>query len=1072
MLVGILLIMAGVAGWGEGSSSLNRALSSAPRFLARSWDENSGITAGFEPDCALDGDVNTYWASNAPTRGLPKDVGVEWERPVSLRGCAIAYVVQSGISYAPHRQGYRLEAWQGGRWREVAHETRERLASAPAYGLVWWEHRFAVPVRTTRLRVVVTRAEQRPAIAEWVLEGSGPRAVSWDEQEREHSLGTMSGLNDGDLGRLVEVHGRPHGLRWEVPQRLRHVALALPVCGPLRPGQAYWDFFFSLYPPSNFRLEVERDGTFRPAGGLPGVDLRQVQALSSVTPVGVVRWCFNFDGLETSCLRIVPLGSSPPWAELEAYSERGPPGEPPPAVSPYPWEEWRRQVEQLPARWTGGEPTPEVVQHGTFRPPLHGVLGWPAYPHEIGVTHGGDLIFPSPYGAGEDFFLGLRWPGGEKPSRITVRQGGKGLDWRGPAGQAARVACSWDRGRPALQIEAGEGTGLALEWHRRKGFTPLHVALETRGGGCQVVLPDGTVVLQAHFPVALWQEKRTWWVQPRPSSPDSSWRCLLPMPPQREPPSSQKGAPPRPWGTLTWPASVVLPDPELNRLWRDLLYQLLLSADGDVMPYGTYPSVYEGTVFGVEEGWPMLALAEWGLVQRAQELLKATYFNEAHLAKYGQHHQYRNGLSIQYALAIYELSGDREWLQTLLPHILTSADWIVAQTRATREASAENGQTLHRGLLPKFTYGGDISAPAYALYGNACCWRGLRDAGLICEHLGKPARARRYLREAAAYRQRILHAVDQSIRWDVNPPYLPLSLYEGQPEPPHGDYYQLFAALLLETGIFDLKGERAGLLTDYLTHHNRLLYGLSRFAGGLDAHYSKGTVRSFLRQDRIEEYLAAFYAFLHYNRGPHHTFPEVVQIFPDPRLVAWQQAQEFHSWGAGSDPNTSGPGIVLSWLRSLLVYEERDGEDRLTGTLWLCPATPRAWLSGPSPVVACRLPTAYGAVSFKVQPGRESVRVRLYPPTRGGCKTLSLRLRLPQGKQWGTVKVGKRPWSAVDREREVIILPNLGQPLEVEVTTGTVPPPAPTAGSAGPPAPGRAVGGGGRQGPSPAFQAG
>ena len=105
-----------------------------------------------------------------------------------------------------------------------------------------------------------------------------------------------------------------------------------------------------------------------------------------------------------------------------------------------------------------------------------------------------------------------------------------------------------------------------------------------------------------------------------------------------------------------------VPEPRVDRMYRAILAQLFVNADGDKMPYGAGPSVYDGDLFGIEESYAMLALAMWGFGNDAQRYLDGTYLTPQFLHKVGtyrtyvdRHQQYRNGLQPHYAVSAYRL---------------------------------------------------------------------------------------------------------------------------------------------------------------------------------------------------------------------------------------------------------------------------------------------------------------------------------------------------------------------------------------------------------------------------------
>jgi hypothetical protein len=65
------------------------------------------------------------------------------------------------------------------------------------------------------------------------------------------------------------------------------------------------------------------------------------------------------------------------------------------------------------------------------------------------------------------------------------------------------------------------------------------------------------------------------------------------------------------WSTITKrECELQIPEPKLQGLAHNLISQLLITAVGDQMVYGAFPSAYDNGFFGPEEGWAIQALAE------------------------------------------------------------------------------------------------------------------------------------------------------------------------------------------------------------------------------------------------------------------------------------------------------------------------------------------------------------------------------------------------------------------------------------------------------------------------------
>jgi len=477
-------------------------------------------------------------------------------------------------------------------------------------------------------------------------------------------------------------------------------------------------------------------------------------------------------------------------------------------------------------------------------------------------------------------------------------------------------------------------------------------------------------------------------------------------------------------------AEIDLPEDRLNRLHRAVLTQLLINADGDIMPYGSRPSAYEGKLYGVEEGFAMMALAQFGLTADAARYMDATYLTDEFLRKVEEysgyadrHQQYRNGLQPMYAIELYRLTGDRQWLEGHLGLIHEAAEWTIEQRRRTMVE--EDGQRpLHWGLLPKWSYGGDIaSLQCHALYPNFACWRGMLETAWLMERIGDAEAARRYRSEADDYREVLDRVVDAIYREDHQPPFLPLRVY-GE-EPIGDDYYQLFAGTLLDLFPFDLSGHRVDYVTDFLGADNLTFCLMPRFRrdvgpGGLDGLYGLGYMLTRLHQDRVDEFLLGFYAYLAFNLE-RETFAA--------RETNLLYASDLHLRSEYRVPDISDPlpcsaAVPLLLLRAMLVTEDVRGGGLPGPDLKLLHGTPRRWFADGERISFRHMPTAFGEVSCQVtsRAGEGRIEAIVLPPEREQWEALRLRLRHPDGAPMRAVTVNGRPWHEFDAEREVITL--------------------------------------------------
>lgn len=425
-----------------------------------------------------------------------------------------------------------------------------------------------------------------------------------------------------------------------------------------------------------------------------------------------------------------------------------------------------------------------------------------------------------------------------------------------------------------------------------------------------------------------------------------------------------------------------LPDARLNRLWRALLLHNRLFVREGKVRYGLFPGVYDGGLFGVEEGWNIVALAQLGHRAEAAAALKATFFDPEFLKKEGQHHQYRNGLALTYLADVISLQPDEALLRELWPIAAASAEWIAAAFRSTQVL--EGGERPpHYGLMPKHTYGGDLKDPAYSLYGSSACWRGLRDAALLAEKMGDP-RAVHFSTAAADARANLHIAAERIFQKAGTPPFLPFRTDETTTEPSARDYHQLFASLVLETALFGWRGRWAQHLTDYLNQTGRQVLGVARFDQwfgrlGVDAEYSRGTQLCHLHRRDFDRFWLGVLGQVGLSCDP-DTF-----VSPETAIVYFTAAEHHARMRTiaeqpcrfDSDPCSAGTAVMLQYVRYLLCTEERDEDDRPTGRLWLLPAAPASWFRPGELIVVRELPTAFGRISLRCEATADELRIAI-----------------------------------------------------------------------------------------------
>jgi hypothetical protein len=439
-------------------------------------------------------------------------------------------------------------------------------------------------------------------------------------------------------------------------------------------------------------------------------------------------------------------------------------------------------------------------------------------------------------------------------------------------------------------------------------------------------------------------------------------------------------------------ARLELPEKPLNDLYRNLLTQAMIALrDGQKLKYGAY--WYED-YFGLEEGWPIVALAQYGHSEQATSAIEIMLSPQL-MDKSNYHHQYRNGLAAMYTTQVYRLLQDRQWLASIKPRLVEGAEWTIK----TRQ---ESGAEQFRGLLPKHAYGGDISTPAYSLYSNATCWRGLQDTAWLVRELGDAELAERYQKDARLYRDTIFTTTDRNTNRDVSPPFVPLAFEIGEPgsteykkvetpypfipSDPLGNYWILFSPLLLETGVFPADNASAQVIRETMEQHGGLLAGLARFYRGVDHIYGYGYPLQLYDKGDRKKFQGAVYSVLaHGSSRDGYASPEVAGVFPLRtsnlvteelfRATTWNWDLYSNGWfneelggsAVGSEPLSAGAGTALQLLRRMVINEEVDAENVPTGTLEMLKLAPSRWLENGRKIVVEKMPTYHGEVSLRLQ---------------------------------------------------------------------------------------------------------
>jgi len=334
---------------------------------------------------------------------------------------------------------------------------------------------------------------------------------------------------------------------------------------------------------------------------------------------------------------------------------------------------------------------------------------------------------------------------------------------------------------------------------------------------------------------------------------------------------------------------------------------------------------------------------------------------------------------------------------------LTAATPTLSRFVASLERELEPG-----GLLPRERYSSDIPDDVYGLHGQAMIWQGLRAIGDAWASTGRPELASRARALAARVERGLRTAVQRSRRpLPDGSLFLPMRLldretaYSTVTESRAGSYWNLVAPYALASGLFRPESREARGALRYLLLHGARLLGLVRTAApvlygpdaggvrsGVNPVYGNGYSRFLAALDRPDQLVLSLYGQLAagMTRG---TF-----VAGEGTTIAPLGGDYYRA--TYRPPNAGANASFLETLRLLLV---RDAP----GELELAFATPRAWLAPGKRVAVRGMPTRFGAVSYAIEAGERSIRVRVELPTRTPPRRVRLRLRLPPGERLGIV---------------------------------------------------------------------
>lgn len=422
-------------------------------------------------------------------------------------------------------------------------------------------------------------------------------------------------------------------------------------------------------------------------------------------------------------------------------------------------------------------------------------------------------------------------------------------------------------------------------------------------------------------------------------------------------------------------------------------------------------------IYGYSAALYAHALDLWGRPDEARRVLESLLTLQAPSGVFTSHFGTPDTGTLLFALGEhFALTGDAAWLEGVAPKIVRMKDWIAAKRRESMTAPGAPRPVTY-GLI-KFPPYCDFGQETYDYFGDTYCAAGLEKAAKALGAAGLAAEAAGLAAEAEAYRADILASMDKAMFESGGLKVLPLEpathriLNDSKGRA--SDYYNLIASCMLESELLPAADVRTGWVMGFIEERGGLRLGMSEFNGGIDHAYTYGYWLNCLKLDRVKPVILGFYGSLAYGMSRDtYAGVEVTHFFSgdnEPTL-----------------PHLYSCTQQLRLLRMMLVQEDGD-------ILWIGRALPRPWLGGETATVVKDAPTAFGPVSFTIQPrpAQGMTYVELLVPGRRPPASVMLRLRDPGMRQIRGVKVNGEDIRTF--AGETIELPKPAGHLAIEVS--------------------------------------
>jgi hypothetical protein len=508
---------------------------------------------------------------------------------------------------------------------------------------------------------------------------------------------------------------------------------------------------------------------------------------------------------------------------------------------------------------------------------------------------------------------------------------------------------------------------------------------------------------------------------------------------------------------------------DIEDFTRTVPWHILVSASRDplsgqfVVPAGAY---WYGSC-GNEAAWQTTALDLFGLPEHgraylesmmamqgrvkpdgffrsAEGALQAMDFDQGEIKRSTFSYNLDHGTILEAILHHYTISGDHEWLGRFAPHIIAACDFVTRERAATLDHDARTRGLLPPGHLednPEWRFWFAVNGHAHA---------GMQASAQALAKIGHPEAAR-IRADADAYGQDILAAAKEA---RILSPVVRLLNGVAVPHTPARAELRgrewgwireaAYGAIHLWDG--RLFADGAPEVTWILQDLEDNLFINREYGYGIDVDedwFSLGGITpqpnlmsidlTYLRRNQVKHSLRNFYNNVAYG------------LYPDVRCLAEWMSEP--GLGAGPFYKPSDEARVITWLRHHLVTEEEaqppagspsaatnlaEPRGRITKSmrLHLAKGAPLQWYVDGESFGIERAPTAYGAVSYRVESHGSRITAHVALDLREIPGEVLLRLRHPMGARIRHVTVNGTPMTA---QNEDIPLPvqSLAQSFDV-----------------------------------------